>query len=368
MRNFILYQDGSSDDYIALCLITAMLRKSGGKLAGIITAGTGEVDAKCGLQNVLEICNALGLEQIILGQGEDKRINPEFGQSFPSYIRSFIDTLPALIGLKSSPTIDKFPNAVESFHHIISQSDEPVVIIATGPLTDLDLLFANYPEDKKKVEIVMMGGAIHVPGNIQDLDPQIPNKVAEWNIFADIAAARNVIASGVPLLMVPLDVTQHIRVTENFYKQLEEIAQKQPTSAISLVYKLITALKVAFEKEHPEINFFQVYYLWDPFAAMIALEPAFAKIEEKYIQVVLETGKTEEVEQSAEGVGRIRVATDIAKPAEEILNHLIEIISSLPPPSNQNEKVTPWCAMFGSVNPQKTENAAQGEPYLQFHN
>ncbi|RMX22050.1 nucleoside hydrolase [Legionella jordanis] len=186
-------------------------------------------------------------------------------------------------------------------------------------------------------------------GNIQDLDPHIPNKLGEWNIFADTAAAKDVIASGVPLTMVPLDVTKHIQVTEQFYNELSDLAERNGKTAVSLAYNLIKALKIAFEKEHPEINFFDVYYLWDPFAAMVALEPQIAKIEEKYIKVDLQTGKTEEVSGSGEGIGHVRVAMDIAKPAPEILHHLLEAIASLTPPDMKHEAVTvPPFTLFGS--------------------
>ncbi|CEK11381.1 nucleoside hydrolase [Legionella hackeliae] len=350
MTKVVLYQDGSVDDYIALCYLAALSRQSKIKLVGVMTAGTGEVDAKCGLQNVAAVCNALNLQGIALGQGEDKRINPDYGQSFPDYIRSFIDTLPSLVGLNGKTINEQVPDVVESLHQIISQSEDPILIIATGPLTDLDRLFKTYPEDKKKVKISLMGGAIHIAGNIKDLDPKIPNDVAEWNIFADIAAARNVIASGVPLLMVPLDVTKYIRVTQEFYNQLAEMAGKDSEGAVGLMYELITALKNAFEKEHPEISFFEVYYLWDPFAAMVALDSQFAKIEEKYIQVNLATGKTEEVAELSEGVGRIRVAMDIAKPATEILKHLLDVVASLAPPEIQAKKSNvPSFTLFGKT-------------------
>lgn len=149
--------------------------------------------------------------------------------------------------------------------------------------------------------------------------------------------------------MVPLDVTKHIQVTEQFYNELSDLAERNGKTAVSLAYNLIKALKIAFEKEHPEINFFDVYYLWDPFAAMVALEPQIAKIEEKYIKVDLQTGKTEEVSGSGEGIGHVRVAMDIAKPAPEILHHLLEAIASLTPPDMKHEAVTvPPFTLFGS--------------------
>ena len=58
----------------------------------------------------------------------------------------------------------------------------------TGSLTNLSILFLTYPDIKEKISrIVMMGGAIDVPGN--------KNRVAEFNMFVDPEAADIVFKS-----------------------------------------------------------------------------------------------------------------------------------------------------------------------------
>src|SRR2546427_203826 len=53
-------------------------------------------------------------------------------------------------------------------------------------------------------EIVVMGGAFRCPGNV--------TPVAEFNIFVDPDAAQTVLDLGVPLRLVPLDVTERVMV------------------------------------------------------------------------------------------------------------------------------------------------------------
>lgn len=77
-----------------------------------------------------------------------------------------------------------------------------LTIIALGPLTNLAAALQRDPELAGKVrQVVVMGGAFRVPGNI--------GRVAEFNVFVDPEAAQAVCESGLPVTWVPIDVTQH---------------------------------------------------------------------------------------------------------------------------------------------------------------
>jgi len=60
----------------------------------------------------------------------------------------------------------------------------------------------------------VMGGSIHAPGYIESDWPSIHNRVAEWNIWVDAVAAKEVFASGLPLYLSPLDATNQIIWTQ----------------------------------------------------------------------------------------------------------------------------------------------------------
>ncbi|HTT31352.1 MAG TPA: nucleoside hydrolase, partial [Solirubrobacteraceae bacterium] len=75
----------------------------------------------------------------------------------------------------------------------------PVTLVPTGPLTNIALFLARYPELATRVErIVLMGGAFG-EGNV--------TPAAEFNVWADPEAAHRVFTSGIDLTMVGLDVT-----------------------------------------------------------------------------------------------------------------------------------------------------------------
>lgn len=103
---------------------------------------------------------------------------------------------PALAAPQAAPAglhaVDFLAGAVES-------SPAPVTLVATGPLTNVALFLARYPEHAARLaRIVSMGGAI-AEGNV--------TPAAEFNVWADPEAASRVFASGLDVTMIGLDVT-----------------------------------------------------------------------------------------------------------------------------------------------------------------
>jgi inosine-uridine nucleoside N-ribohydrolase len=90
-------------------------------------------------------------------------------------------------------------HAIDLIAEHVESSAEPLALVPTGPLTNIALFAARYPELTARVgRIVLMGGAAGF-GNVT------PN--AEFNIWADPDAARRTFMSGMDVTMVGLDVT-----------------------------------------------------------------------------------------------------------------------------------------------------------------
>src|SRR5204862_195840 len=78
---------------------------------------------------------------------------------------------------------------------------EELVIVALGPLTNLAVALSRDRRALSRVgRIVVMGGAVAVPGNV--------TAAAEFNFYVDPEAAAAVFEADLPLELVPLDVTQ----------------------------------------------------------------------------------------------------------------------------------------------------------------
>lgn len=90
-------------------------------------------------------------------------------------------------------------HAVEAMHQVLLAADQPLTLVAVGALTNVALLLSQYPNIKSKIDrLVVMGGGLFA-GNT--------TSHAEFNIYADPHAAQIVFDSGLPLVMVGLDVT-----------------------------------------------------------------------------------------------------------------------------------------------------------------
>ena len=83
-----------------------------------------------------------------------------------------------------------------------------VTLCALGPLTNVGMALVRAPEIATALEgIVAMGGGFFEGGNV--------TPAAEFNIYVDPHAAHVVFTSGVPITLMPLDVTHKAIATES---------------------------------------------------------------------------------------------------------------------------------------------------------
>ncbi|XP_008438770.2 nucleoside hydrolase 3 isoform X5 [Cucumis melo] len=139
-------------------------------------------------------------------------------------------------------------------------SEGPINIFLIGSHTNFAIFLMSNPHLKKNVEhIYIMGGGIRSenptccctgnasqsctprqcgdPGNL--FTDYNSNPYAEFNIFGDPFAAYQVIHSGIPVTIIPLDATDTIPVTKNFFEVFE---QNQDTVEAQYIFQ---SLKIA---------------------------------------------------------------------------------------------------------------------------
>jgi purine nucleosidase len=95
-------------------------------------------------------------------------------------------------------------NGVDFIIETLRREPKGTVTLCTlGPLTNVATALKKAPDIAANIqEIVMMGGAYFEVGNI--------TPAAEFNIYVDPEAAEIVFSSGVPLVMIPLDLTHKV--------------------------------------------------------------------------------------------------------------------------------------------------------------
>jgi purine nucleosidase len=168
-------------------------------------------------------------------------------------------------------------HAVDLLVREIMQSHDPVTVVAVAPLTNLALAVRREPRIAQKVEqVIVMGGAIDVPGNTTPL--------AEFNVYVDPHAAHIVLHSGLPLVVIPWDITSHVLLTEEHVNALRELS-----SPVTSFIADATSFYIDFHRAHfgyagCSIN--------DPCALALVFQPELAQYEDVFMDVELEGSKS----------------------------------------------------------------------------
>ncbi|MEQ8482164.1 MAG: nucleoside hydrolase [Hoeflea sp.] len=111
---------------------------------------------------------------------------------------------------------------------LLSEPEKTITLCALGPLTNIAMAFERAPQIVPRVEqIVLMGGGYFEGGNI--------TPSAEFNIYVDPEAAQIVFASGVPLTMMPLDVTHKVLTTRSRVARLRANGNRASTEMASML-------------------------------------------------------------------------------------------------------------------------------------
>jgi purine nucleosidase len=147
-----------------------------------------------------------------------------------------------------------------------------ITVSALGPLTNIATALIKAPEIAGKIgELVIMGGACFELGNV--------TPAAEFNIYVDPHAAAIVVDSGIPITMIPLDVTHHVLTTPKRLAALRTLGNR-----CSLA---VAALLASFERNRRAKFGSRASALHDPSVIAYLLRPTLFHGRE--VNVAVET-------------------------------------------------------------------------------
>jgi inosine-uridine nucleoside N-ribohydrolase len=217
-------------------------------------------------------------------------------------------------------------SAVDFLHARLKAKPGELTIIAVGALTNVARLLEKYPECKPWIKrLVLMGGSVRVGYNGK------PPAEPEWNIKSDIPAARAVFASGVPLVVAPLDATTMLK--------FEAPLRDKFFAACTPMTFQVQALYQLWNEPTPT--------LFDPVAVALTFTEKFCTMEDLALEVD-EKGIT----RIGKGKPNARVATAIRRP--EFLEWYVERVSAgspvLPKPPANRSTVIPRTGMPNRVH------------------
>jgi purine nucleosidase len=283
------------DDAFALALVLA---SSELELRGVTTVSG---DAYTRALVVCRMLHAVGRDEIPVASGcppqhpPDSRNQLQYGLQ-PSF------------GKKPLPQ-----RAVDFLYDQFKAHRGELTLLAIGPLTNAAELLRTHPECKPWIKrIVLMGGAIRVGYSGK------PPVEAEWNVRTDIKAAQTVFASGIPLVVAPLDATTNLKLGEPLRQRLFW-RRTRLTQQLRALYQL---------GDEPTPT------LFDPVAVALCFDEQFCKMEALRLEVN-DQGFTRLVP----GKANARVATAIRR--AEFLNWYLGRLAPLPATPSPQARVCP---------------------------
>ena len=152
----------------------------------------------------------------------------------------------------------------------LRESEEKIILIPTGPLTNIAMALIKAPDIKEKIErIIIMGGAVNDPGNI--------TSAAEFNIYVDPEAAKIVFASGCNIYLNTLDIS----MKAVFYEEDIERLRAQGDKISDIVAKLLDF----FSSTHVQHFGFKACPIHDALCVGVLIDENLIQYQKTYLDI-----------------------------------------------------------------------------------
>ena len=272
-KRVILDTDPGIDDSLAILLALASPELQ----LEAVTVTSGNCTAAQGVVNALSVLELAGAGHVPVAEGVGLPLvrplltAPEtHGDTGLGYAR-----LPAPRGRPAGQ------HAVDLLIERIMAAPGEISLVAVAPLTNVAMAIRRQPAIVKAVrEVIVMGGALRHTGNTT---PQ-----AEFNVYVDPHAAYIVYHSGMPITLVPLDVTYQCVLTRGDVERLLTVD--------SPVTRFIADATRFYMEFHDQYQKIQGCVINDPLALALAFASDLVETSHLYVTVDLESemslGKT----------------------------------------------------------------------------
>jgi purine nucleosidase len=221
-RKIIIDTDPGQDDAVAILLALASPQEI--DVLGIV-AVAGNVGLAQNARNALKVAELAGRSEVPVHAGCSRPLMRTLVTAEHVHGQTGLD----------GPDLPEPAKTLEARHGVdfiidtlMREPEGTVTLCALGPLTNLAMALTKEPRITSRIEeIVLMGGAYFEVGNI--------TPAAEFNIYVDPEAAAIVFASGVPITMMPLDVTHQMLATPERIAAFRAIGNKSATAVADML-------------------------------------------------------------------------------------------------------------------------------------
>jgi purine nucleosidase len=157
----------------------------------------------------------------------------------------------------------------------ILSSPGEITLVAIGPLTNIALAIRQEPQIVSAVkDVIVMGGAIRYEGNTTAL--------AEFNTYVDPHAAHIVYHSGMPITLVPLDVTYQCVLTSDDVNRMRNVDAP--------ITKFVEDATRFYMEFHDSYQGIQGCVINDPLALALTFAPELCTYQDLYVDVDISGG------------------------------------------------------------------------------
>ncbi len=157
----------------------------------------------------------------------------------------------------------------------LREAPEPVTLVPVGPLTNVATFLREHPELKERIgRVSLMGGSIGL-GNT--------TPAAEFNVYVDPEAAREVFESGLPITMSGLDVTHQAGAGR---------AERENLRSLGKIGGVVAELLEYFASTYRNVFGFDAPPLHDAVAVAAVLEPELLTTRPMRVDVECESELT----------------------------------------------------------------------------
>ncbi len=291
-RKIIIDTDPGHDDVMAIMLAV----KSNVFDIQAITTVCGNTTIENTTRNARYVLNLLNRNDIPVFSGEKKPL-------IRTLIQAVVHGKSGLDGIDPTNEAGLTGNAIEKILSIIKANPKKVTIVALGPLTNIAEAIRKDPKTMMRIqEIIIMGGAIKVPGN--------KNRVAEFNIFVDPEAADIVFKFPINKTLVPLDACNNVQLFLKDFKKIQNILLRME------LLKMVKPYINNIAKDEGV----KAALMYDPLTVYYLLKPGAAKTYKCNVEVETEGNLTRgmtvvDARTKPEGKPNIRVVNYINETA-----------------------------------------------------
>lgn len=258
-------------------------------LVGISTVA-GNISVDLSTDNTLRVLSLLGGEDVPVFRGASRPLVAEFRDASHVHGGNGLGgaELPDALAEEADIT------APEAIIAMAEEFEGELTLVCVGPYTNLAMALSLAPQIARQIKtLVLMGGAYFNPGNVT------PH--AEFNVWADAEAAQQVFSvDWNEVIAIGLDVTHKTAITHKMWQEIPNDAEGSAWLLKKIVERTYT--------ERVRSGFF----LHDPLAMAVALDPSLVTLEDHNVDVVLDDDERGRTEVSDGDKVRVAVAVDSA--------------------------------------------------------